>query len=165
MKVGDICTREIVSTDHTATLDQAAALMREHHVGALLVTQDTPSGPMAAGVVTDRDLVVLAMARGIAPQQAVVGQLVSGRLVTVRAEASVDDAIDVMQSAGVRRVLVTSGDGQLEGIVSLDDVLEALVDQVAGLARAVRGGIAQETATRGLLSFEERPVRVPVETG
>jgi CBS domain-containing protein len=95
----------------------------------------------------------------------VVGQLVSGRLVTVRAEASVDDAIDVMQSAGVRRVLVTTGDGQLEGIVSLDDVLEALADQVAGLARAVRGGIAQETATRGLPSFEERPVRVPVETG
>ncbi len=165
MKVGDICTREIVTTDHVATLEQAAALMREYHVGALLVTQDTPDGPMAAGVVTDRDLVVLAMARGIAPQQAAVGQLVSGRLVTVPAEAGVDDAIDVMQSAGVRRVLVTAGDGRLEGIVSLDDLLEALVDQVAGLARAVRGGIAQETATRGLPSFEVRPVRVPVETG
>jgi CBS domain-containing protein len=165
MKVGDICTREIVATDHSATLEQAAALMREYHVGALLVTQDTPNGSMAAGVVTDRDLVVLAMARGIAPQQAVVGQLVSGRLVTVPAEASVEDAIDVMQSAGVRRVLVTAADGRLEGIISLDDLLEALADQVAGLARTVRGGIAREAATRGLPSFEERPVRVPVEAG
>ncbi len=165
MKVGDICTREIVATDHGTTLEQAAALMREYHVGALLVTQETPSGPMAAGVVTDRDLVILAMARGIAPQQAVVGQLASGRLVTVPAEASVDDAIDVMQKAGVRRLLVTAGDGRLQGIVSLDDLLEALAEQVAGLARAVRGGIARETATRGLPSFEDRPVRVPVEAG
>jgi CBS domain-containing protein len=165
MKVGDICTREIVAADYAATLEQAAALMREYHVGALLVTQDTPNGSMAAGVVTDRDLVVLAMARGIAPQQAAVGQLVSGRLVTVPAEASVEEAIDIMQDAGVRRVLVTAADGRLEGIVSLDDLLEALADQVAGLARAVRGGIAREAATRGLPSFEERAVRVPVESG
>lgn len=165
MKVGDICTREMVVADYTDTLEQAAALMREHHVGALLVTQETPSGPVAAGMVTDRDLVVLAMARGIAPQQAVVGQLVSGQLVTVPAEASVDDAIKVMQSAGVRRLLVTADDGLLEGIVSLDDLLEALADQVAGLTRAVRGGIAREAATRGSSSFEKRPVRVPVEAG
>ncbi|HYL23822.1 MAG TPA: CBS domain-containing protein, partial [Burkholderiales bacterium] len=64
MKIAEICTSNIVAADRAASLQRAAALMREHHVGTLLVTASGPDGTQAVGIVTDRDLVVEAMARG-----------------------------------------------------------------------------------------------------
>lgn len=148
MSIGTICTRDVVMVDVTKTLKHAAPLMREHHVGALLVFAQTEEGPRAVGLVTDRDLAIEAMARGLGGDEVKVGQVVSGPPVTVHETASLDEAIEAMQGEGVRRLLVTTAEARLAGIVSLDDLLEALAARMVRLAEAVRGGLARESAQR-----------------
>jgi len=149
MSIGSICTRDVVTVDASATLQQAARLMREHHVGALLVVVDAQSGQQVAGIVTDRDLVVEAMARGVPADSVRVGALVGKPLVAIAETASLDEAIAMLQSEGVRRLLVATTEGALAGIVSLDDVLDAIAARMVALAEAMHRGIARESAQRG----------------
>ena len=146
MNVGDICTREVILADRAATLQQAANLMREHHIGMLLVTADAPEGRSVLGIVTDRDIVIEAVARGLDVTRAEVGRLTSDKLAAMPAAAAVDEAITLMKERGVRRLLVSGDDGRLHGVLSLDDVLGALGHEMAELAHAVRKGIEREAA-------------------
>jgi predicted transcriptional regulator len=163
MKIEGMCTHAIVTVDRSRTLQECAALMGENHVGSVLVTEPTPSGLQAVGIVTDRDLVVEAMARGVAPGQAAIGQIVAKRLVTVASSASIDEAIQVMKSEGVRRLLVAAPDRKLVGIISMDDLLDALAGELADIAQAIRGGFAREGAAirSSCVLCGERSVRLP----
>ena len=163
MNVGEICTRQVVMIDRTSTLQQAATLMREQHVGALLVTASTGEGMHVVGMVTDRDVVIEAVARGIDVTQVEIGRLAEGKLAALPAAATVDEAISLMKEHGVRRLLVSSEGGQLYGIVSLDDLLAALSHEMAELSGAVRKGIERETTERGKLPAAPppRPVHIP----
>ena len=146
MNVGDICTREVILADRAATLQQAASLMREHHVGMLLVTGESPEGRSLLGIVTDRDIVIEAVARGLNATETEIGRLTTEKLAALPAGAAVDEAIALMKERGVRRLLVSGEDGRLHGVVSMDDVLGALGHEMAQLAHAVRKGIERETA-------------------
>ena len=163
MNIADICTREIVMADTRASLKDAATLMREQHVGTLLVVSNADGGAQAVGIVTDRDLVIEAMARGLDAAQTAVGRLAEGKLAVVRSSASVDDAITAMKERGVRRLLVANERGELFGIVALDDLLDALAHEMSELANAVRGGLEREAAERAPLpaAAEARAVRIP----
>ena len=163
MKIEGMCPHSIVTVDRSRTLQECAALMGESHVGSVLVTEETPGGPQAVGIVTDRDLVVEAMARDMAPGQASIGQIVARRLVTVPSNASIDEAIGLMNSEGVRRLLVATPDRRLVGIISMDDLLDALAGELAGIVQAIRGGFAREGATirSTCVLCGERSVRLP----
>ena len=163
MNIEGMCTHSTVTADRSRTLQECAALMGENHVGSVLVTEETPGGPQAVGIVTDRDLVVEAMARGVAPGQASIGQITARRLVTVPSSASIDEAIQVMKSEGVRRLLVATPDRRLVGIVSMDDLLDALAGEMAGIAQAIRSGFAREAAAirASCVLCGERSVRLP----
>ena len=158
MKVADICTREVVATGRSTSVREAAALMRERHVGSLVVLD----GSSVVGIVTDRDLVIEALARGLDATQTEIGRFADGKLAAVSAGASLDDAIAAMKKRGVRRLLVAGEGGSLFGILSLDDLLDAMAHEMSEMAYAVRGGIAREAAEREPLRAE-RPVaaRIP----
>jgi CBS domain-containing protein len=148
MNLGSICKRRVITIDSGQSLHQAAQLMRDQHVGALVVTQDTTEGRRITGVVTDRDLAIEVLANGAqAPRQA-VGQFVDGTLVSAPAQAGLSQGIDLMRAAGVRRLLVRDDHGHLTGIVSFDDLLDACAQQLTGLADVVRKGIQREAAER-----------------
>jgi signal-transduction protein with cAMP-binding, CBS, and nucleotidyltransferase domain len=161
MNIGDICTREVVMADQASSLQQAAVLMRQHHVGSLVVTAAAPDGAKAVGIVTDRDIVVEAVARGLDTKEAQISRLLDSKLAVVPAVATVDDAILAMKKQGVRRLLVVAEDGRVHGIVSLDDVLCGFAQEMSEMAHVVRGGIERETAERPTLpAAETRGVRV-----
>jgi len=164
MKIEGMCTHSTVTADRSRTLQECAALMGENHVGSVLVTEETPGGPQAVGIVTDRDLVVEAMARGVAPGQASIGQITARRLVTVPSSASIDEAVQVMKSEGVRRLLVATPDRRLVGIISMDDLLDALAGEMAGIVQAIRGGFVREAAAirSNCVLCGERSVRLPM---
>lgn len=147
MNIASICRREIVTVQADASLREAAALMRDHHVGALVVTDggDTPS---VSGVVTDRDLAIEVLALDLDPAGMRVGQLVTGSPVAVPGSGSLQDAVELMEERGVRRLLVTDEDGGVIGFVSVDDLVDAMAAEVSGLARALRSGIAREESER-----------------
>ena len=163
MRIAEICTRELVMVDKDASLQQAAKLMREQHVGTLVVVANGAEGAQALGVVSDRDVVIEAVARGLDVSQTPVGRLAEGKLAVLPGDGTLDQAIDAMKSRGVRRLLVAGEAGALQGIVSLDDLLDAVAHELSGLARVARAGIERESAERAPLAAPQRPlgVRIP----
>lgn len=163
MKIEGMCAHSIVSVDRSRTLRECAVLMGERHVGTVLVTEETPDGSQAVGIVTDRDLVVKAMAQDMLASATQIGQVVARRLVTVAPEAAIDDAIQLMWREGVRRLLVAAPDGHLVGIVSMDDLLDMLAGELSEIVQAIRDAVSHEaTAIRGVCELcGERTIRLP----
>lgn len=161
MNLATLCRREVVGISADAALRDAAALMCEQHVGSLVVvTNDTPSSVI--GIVTDRDLALDVLGRAPAAADQRVGDLVRGQPLAVRSDAGLREAAAAMEAAGVRRLLVVDSDGGVVGLVSADDLLEAMAEDLATLARALRRGIARESSERGVFNGPERPrVRFP----
>ena len=116
-KVSDVMTSDPVAMDAKETVTKAAAAMRDHRIGTVVVMKDgTP-----CGVVTDRDIAVKAVATGTDPSKMTLGQICSKSVVAVSPDQSVDDAVQVMKSHDVKRVVVME-DNKLKGIVSLGDL-------------------------------------------
>ncbi|HEY0826237.1 MAG TPA: CBS domain-containing protein [Ramlibacter sp.] len=145
MNVSSLCDREVVSVPAGASVREAAVAMREHHVGALAVTDPYEPGRVI-GIVTDRDLVVGLLASGRPVEGQAIGDLCQTELAAVPATASLDEAVQAMRRAGVRRLLVTQADGAITGLVSLDDLLEVVAGELGALAGTMRTGIDREDA-------------------
>jgi len=147
MNITSVQTPNIVRIERSATLDKAAALMRERHVGALIVSEDQPYAERTLGIVTDRDLVIKAMAEGIAPRSCTVGEVMTPALATVLSTASVSEALRIMRTRGIRRLVVGEPDGKLVGIVSLDDIIDMFGAELAGLSGILRNELEREMGT------------------
>lgn len=138
MKVDEICTRHIRTIDLSSTLNDAGEQMRRHRIDALVVTEPLKGTRRPIGLITDRELVVALIALGPDSAATTVGDVVLRRLVTVPAGAGVEQAIQIMQDSKLRRLVVESAEGELIGILTLDELLEALGTQLIGLAKALR---------------------------
>lgn len=161
MDIATICQRRVVIVNAEASLREAALLMREHHVGALVVT-DSAATPRALGVVTDRDLAIEVLARELDASTVHIGDIASASLVAVAGTATVQVAVEAMEQHGVRRLLVTDDDDGVIGFVSADDLVEAIAVELSGLAAALRSGIARESAERAAIAAPQpRPVFLP----
>jgi predicted transcriptional regulator len=148
--------------ERSTLLLAAAQRMREQHVGCLVVVDTGGDGPRVAGVVTDRNLAIEVLARGGDAAQMPVGRVSQGRLIGIPEDADLAEAVQSMQAAGVRRLLVHDAVGHLVGLVSFDDLLPACVMPLAGLAEVLRKGLEREVAERGAIAAPSRPVlRVP----
>ena len=137
MKVKDIYTRGTVHIPRSRTLQEAAIQMRDQHIGALVVT-DGAANDHVAGVVTDRDMVVRAVAKGASPVATTVGDVMTDGVMSVPQTTDVSDAMQTMFSHGIRRLAVTDDDGGVVGVLSLDDVIQAMSHELSQLASIVR---------------------------
>jgi CBS domain-containing protein len=144
MKIGSVCRRRVVTIDEDSSVVEAAALMREHHVGSLVVTVNTPEGMQVGGVVTDRDLVLEVLARGIDATGATLRELARQRIVSVSEDDDLSSAIAAMHDGGVRRLLVTNDEQQLVGIVAFDDLISAAAGEMEDLVQVIRIGMERE---------------------
>jgi CBS domain-containing protein len=125
-----------------------AQLMREYHVGSIVVA-DGPNGKrMPAGIVTDRDIAVAVIALGLKPEVIQVGDVMNQELVAVREDAGVAETVELMRMKGLRRLPVTDSAGALVGIVAADDVLSLLAEEMAALASMVTREHKRELETR-----------------
>ena len=134
MTIGQYCNRQIISVARETSVAQAAVLMREHHVGTVIVADDVSSRRVPVGIITDRDIVVEVVATGLDAQRLTVGDLMVGELVTIDEEAGFAEAIREMSLRGIRRMPVVSKGGALVGIITLDDVLHHLATPLAALS-------------------------------
>jgi CBS domain-containing protein len=117
--IESVMTTDVETVDADASLADAARLMDERDIGDVVVVE----GGSVAGIVTDRDITVRGTARGASPTETQVREVMSGDLVSLSPDQSVDDAIELMREKAVRRVPVVSN-GDLAGIVSLGDLAE-----------------------------------------
>lgn len=142
MSIANLCRRELVAVSASTPVRQAAAVMRNEHVGALAIT-DPYSPGRVIGMLTDRDLVVELLATD-RPVDVAIGSLCHTGLASVPASATVPEALQAMQRAGVRRLLVMGEDNAIIGLVSTDDLLEAVAGDLGALAATLRKGVAEE---------------------
>ena len=116
--VADVMTRRVVYLPGETTLDEAAQVMRDQSIGDVVVTH----GPTMAGLVTDRDIVVRAIAEGLAPETTTIETIASREMIMVEQSATVEEAVRAMHERGVRRLLVCDADRNVVGIISLSDL-------------------------------------------
>lgn len=148
LTAGEICTREVAIAFRHTDLVTAAKLMREHHVGALVVVDETQDLRTVAGLLTDRDIVISVIAPELAPETLRVGEVMSAKPVTVAEDASLLDVMHSMRAHGVRRIPVVTDQQELVGLVALDDILEVLAQELGLLAATISKGIQRERAQR-----------------
>ncbi len=150
MNVAEVCQQNVVTVRPFDELTGAAQLMREKHVGYLIVVEPAfEEGTFKPiGVLTDRDLVVSVIARATNPQGLSVGDVMTRDPVVAVEEESIADALTKMRRIGVRRLPVVGSHGQLTGVLSLDDVIDSLVGQLQEVAGSIRTEQAVEHALR-----------------
>jgi CBS domain-containing protein len=118
VSVAEVMTREVVYLPEDTMLDEAAQAMRDRAIGDVVVTR----GPTMIGLVTDRDIVVRAIAADLLPKKTTLGAITSHELIMVEQSATVEEAVQAMRERGVRRLLVCDADRKVVGILSLSDV-------------------------------------------
>jgi CBS domain-containing protein len=148
MPISEVCNREVVIVKPGDTALEAARLMRHHHVGDVLIVENRGGRRIPVGIVTDRDLVLEVMAQGLDPATIRVSDMVVSELVTIRKGAGLFEAIEYMHAKGVRRLPVVDSSGGLIGILTLDDLIELLADEMAALAKLVKHEQNKEAASR-----------------
>jgi CBS domain-containing protein len=116
--VADVMTRRVIYLPEATTLDEAAQAMRDQSIGDVVVTH----GPTMVGLVTDRDIVVRAIAENLPPKTTTLGVITSHEVLMIEQSATVDEALQAMRERGVRRLLVCDADRKVTGIISLSDL-------------------------------------------
>lgn len=130
-----MCNREVIYIDRAEGVIGAAKVMRERHVGDLVVVDASVDARAPIGLLTDRDLVVSALAQDAADlTRLLVGDLLTRAVVSVSEDAAVAEALRLMRVHGVRRLPVLDASGGLVGLVTSDDVIEFLAEQLSDLA-------------------------------
>ncbi len=148
MPIGEICNRDVVYISRDSTILEAAQLMRQHHVGDLVVAEDKAGLRVPVGMLTDRDLVIEVLAANIGTEAVNVGDIMSPELVTARDSDGVYETIQRMRGKGIRRIPVINHRGGLEGIVAVDDLLGLLAEEIMGLAKLVAREQTRERTIR-----------------
>jgi CBS domain-containing protein len=146
MYVAQLCSRNVATIRPSDEVVAAAQLMRERHVGYLVVVESDLAGALPVGVLTDRDIVIGVVARGVNPDSLRVRDVMSPTPVVVPELDSVEKAVQEMRRIGVRRMPVVDRQGALTGVLSLDDVLDAVSSELRDLAVAVRNEQGFENA-------------------
>ena len=147
MYAGSVCKRGVVTVAPGDDLIAAAHLMREKHVGYLIVS-DSPDHRRVVGVLTDRDIVVAVLAREVDAHALKVGDVMTRDPLLIGEEQSIEAVLRHMREAGVRRVPVVDRSGALTGVLSIDDVLETIAEQLINIAGSIRNEQRMERAVR-----------------
>ncbi len=140
--IRDMCTRPVVTISARATVQEAARLMRQKKVGALVVIgSDKPTG-----IVTDRDIAMGVVAEGLDANQVPVGDIMRRNPTVIREDKGVLDALKTLGDHGIRRLPVVDKHGKLIGIVALDDLVLLLGSEMGHVAAALTRGLMRPEA-------------------
>jgi len=148
MSAGEYCNREVVVVERSESVRSAIELMRAHHVGNVIVIERTNGGSRPLGILTDRDIVIELLAKDVDLATVSVGDVMSDDLHTVHEDAKLLDATKVMRTKGIRRLPVVDTQGNLVGILAVDDILGLILEQLSDLVGLIVKEQLQENTRR-----------------
>ena len=150
MQVGTLCQRLVFTICQSDEISRAAQIMREKHVGYLVVVEPNPVRgiPRPVGVLTDRDIVVGVVAREVDPKTVRVGDIMTSNPVLALEWESMEAALQKMPRFGVRRLPVVNGYRELVGILAVDDVLKVIAGDAQDVVFTIRTGRQMEGESR-----------------
>jgi signal-transduction protein with cAMP-binding, CBS, and nucleotidyltransferase domain len=135
MPLKDICKTNVVCISPSATVYEAARLMKDKHVGELIVTKSGGMGAPPLGILTDRDLVTRVLAKGRVPSEMHVEDVMAQNILSVHSSEGIYEATKAMERACIRRLPVVDAKGNIEGLVCLDDLYKLLALELNNLTR------------------------------
>ncbi len=148
MPVKDVCVRNVVHVSRDTTIQEAAQLMRQHHVGDLIVVDQDHEGMRPVGIITDRDIVLSVVAPKLDASVITVADIMGEELTTCREDIGVSECIRKMRARGVRRMPIVSQRGDLVGIVSVDDLIEMLAEELNEVSKLIAREQGREVRLR-----------------
>jgi CBS domain-containing protein len=137
--IGEICSKPVVTTTPTASVRDAARLMRQKKVGAIVIV----NGNRPAGILTDRDIAVSVVADGRDPASVQVSDVMHRDVTVIPAESGIADATRMFAAKGVRRLPVVDRQGKVMGILALDDLLMLLGNEMGQVASTLQRGLGR----------------------
>lgn len=137
MSVGNVCNREVIVADRSDNLVDVAKLMRRYHVGSIIVVEHDKDGVRPIGIVTDRDLVVEVLAEEVDCSTVALEDVMSPAPFTAQEQDDLYDVIEAMRTKGVRRVPVVDREGLLVGVLTVDDVLWNLSQELGNIVSLI----------------------------
>jgi len=148
MRISEICHRHVIRVGKEASVIEAAQAMRAHHVGNVIVTDPSDGIDKPIGIVTDRDIVVELLAKGIDLGSVTMGDIMSATLVTAKHDADISETLRFMDIKGIRRLPILDENGGLFGVLSIDDLVVVLSRELGFLAEIFQRQIERERTTR-----------------
>lgn len=137
MPIGELCSREVVFVTRGESIRTAAQIMRQHHVGDVVVVEEKATQREPVGIVTDRDIVIEVIAKDLDLDSVTVGDIMSFNLVTARETDGIYETIQFMRTKGVRRLPVVNSKGGLAGILTVDDIIGLLSEEMTELSKLI----------------------------
>jgi CBS domain-containing protein len=137
MSVSECCNIGVVCCEADATIPEVAGLMRKHHVGDVIVIENRDGGRLPVGIVTDRDIVIEAVAVQLDVEVFTASDIMNTPLVTVRTDEGLVETLRTMRDHKIRRMPVVAGNGELYGIVTADDIMRLLALELSLMAEAI----------------------------
>jgi CBS domain-containing protein len=134
MPISEFCNPNVICAQRATTVVEAARLMRQHHVGDVVVVDHVGGRQLPVGIVTDRDIVVEVVAAGLDSTQLKLGDILTEPVATVSEDEGYAATIYQMVERGVRRMPVVGASGELIGIITFDDLLRQLATPLAELS-------------------------------
>ena len=144
MTAGEYCNREVVITGQDVSVTEAAMLMKQHHVGDLVVVEKQGEKTLPIGIITDRDIVIEVIAQKADPDSLIIKDIMSTDLITVEEKEALLDTLALMQNQGVRRIMVVDAQGSLQGLLSADDAIELIAEAMNNLTKLVKREMTHE---------------------
>ncbi|WP_306060915.1 CBS domain-containing protein [Natronococcus wangiae] len=137
MPIENFARSDVVTATTDESIHELAATMQDEDVGSVVIVD----GDAPVGIVTDRDLTMQVLAERTDPDEIIAEDVMSDDLQTIEHDAGFYEATELMSERGIRRLPVTGADGELNGIITVDDLNELLADEhqeLAGVIRAQR---------------------------
>lgn len=137
MTLKTICNREVVIAQKNDTLLEAAKLMREYHTGDVVIVEKRNGLNYPVGIVTDRDIVIEVIAKEIDGNSLTLGDVMYRELTLAKEHDDIHETIQIMRQKGIRRLPVIDDNGALIGIITLDDLIDLIAEQLKNLAELI----------------------------
>jgi CBS domain-containing protein len=156
MKIGELCNRTVVVARPDEPVATVAELMRQHHVGSVVIVEGPVEARKPIGIVTDRDIVLEVVARGLDPKRVPASEIMSSRLRMASEDDSVEDVLHKLATHGVHRVPIVDENGVLQAVFAADDFVEWAQEQLVDLARVFQRSLQRERTERPVIKAPDQ---------
>ncbi len=136
MRIGEYCNQDVITMRGDESVKVVAELMRQYHVGDVVLVEDHNGQSIPKGIITDRDIVVEVVAKGVDASSLSAQDIVTRSLLTVHEDDNLFNCLKLMRTKGVRRLPVVNDNKELVGIITLDDItalLSGMLFNVVGI--------------------------------
>ena len=148
LRIKDVAVHEPVTARVDESIGTCARRMHDEHVGCLVVVERNDGSEFPVGMLTDRDIAIEVVAFGLDPATLTAGDVMTEKPATVDEDEDLLGALAHMRERGVRRLPVVRPDGALSGMLALDNLLEALGEEIDGVVGVMRAQRTRELRSR-----------------